>query len=386
MISYDDIRQLQQYPADPDSMILSLYINIDQSNAANLNRGFETVVENEFRQMGEGRKSDGDGKDGGKDGGRQRFETECERVLEFLKDYTPKGRGLVIFSDSSRDFWWRRDLGVEVSPGVRWTARPWVRPLLEVLERNDPFGVVLIDKQHARILTVDASGMQQQTEILSDVPSKHSTTGSDHMWSQGQMDRDHTNHIRLHAKRVAEDLAEIVDRLKLTRIVIGGPVAATSIFVSELPKRLQQIIVGTVSAPIDANHERLLGEIREVQERAEHEDESKLVDAMITSAMKGDRAVLGISDTLAAIEQGRVRCMVIARDYRAVGEQCTSCRILLVEGGDQCSFCGGKLEAAPDLINLASYKVLDQAGKVQIVSGHAAEKLSESGIGAMLRF
>src|SRR6185503_13880028 len=121
-------------------------------------------------------------------------------------------------------------------------------------------------------------------------------------------------------------------------------VAATSIFVSELPKRLQQIIVGTVSAPIDANHERLLGEIREVQERAEHEDESRLVESMITSAMKGDRAVLGISDTLAAIEQGRVHCLVIARDYRAVGLQCLSCRVLLVEGGDPCTFCGGELE------------------------------------------
>ena len=385
MISYDDIRQLQQYPSDGDSMILSLYINIDQSNAANLNRGFETVVENEFRQIGESRKSE-NGSDDDAHADNERFETECELVLNFLKDYTPRGRGLVIFSDSSRDFWWRRDLGVDVSPGVRWTPRPWMWPLLEVLERNDLFGVVLIDKQHARILTADPSGMEQRAQIVSDVPSKHATTGSDHMWSQGQMERDHTNHIRLHAKRVADELAEIVDRLKITRIVIGGPVAATSIFISELPKRLQQLIVGMVSAPIDASHERLLGEIKEVQERVEHEDEAKLVEGMITSAMKGERAVLGISDTLTALEQGRVHCMVIARDYRAAGEQCESCRILIVEGGDQCSFCGGKLEAAPDLINRASYKVLDQGGRVQIVSGPAAQKLSETGIGAVLRF
>ena len=115
MISYDDIHQLQQYPSDGDSMILSLYINIDQSNAANLNRGFETVVANEFRRMGEGQKSQ-NGKDGDRAAHNVRFETECELVLRFLKDYTPRGRGLVIFSDSSRDFWWRRDLGVEVSP------------------------------------------------------------------------------------------------------------------------------------------------------------------------------------------------------------------------------------------------------------------------------
>ena len=51
MISYDDIRQLQQYPSGPDSCILSVYVNIDQSDAANLNRGFITQVENLCRQM-----------------------------------------------------------------------------------------------------------------------------------------------------------------------------------------------------------------------------------------------------------------------------------------------------------------------------------------------
>ena len=91
------------------------------------------------------------------------------------------------------------------------------------------------------------------------------------------------------------------------------------------------MIVGTISAPLDAGHDRLLGDIREVQERAEHEDEVKLVESMITSAMKGDRAVLGISDTLAAIEQGRVHFMVVARDFHAEGKQCTSCQILVVD-------------------------------------------------------
>ena len=375
MISYDDVRQLQQHLSARNSMVLSVYANIDQSYAANLNRGFETVVENEFRRMTEADSDDNSG-----------LETECRRVLRFLKDYTPKGRGLVIFSDSTQGFWWQRDLQVNVASGVRWSPRPWVRPLLEVLERHDPYGVVLIDKQHARIITVGASGMEDHGEIVSDVPSKHATTGTDHLWSQGQMDRDHTNHIKLHAKRVADDLSGVVDRLKLSRIVIGGPVAATSLFVNELPKRLQQMVVGTISAPVDASHARLMEEIGDVQQRAEHEDESRLVESLITSAMKGDRAVLGISDTLAAIEQGRVYLMVIARDYRAQGKQCASCKVLIVEGGDQCSFCGGKLEPAPDLINRASHKVLEQAGKVQMVSGAAADRLGSTGIGAVLRF
>jgi stalled ribosome rescue protein Dom34 len=378
MISHDDIRQLQHYPSGNDSFILSLYLNIDQSDAANLNRGFETRVDSLFREVAENQNSH--------EGSKQRFETECQRVSRFLSGYVPKGKALVVFSDSKQDFWWQRDLQVELPTGLRWSPQPWLRPLLEVIEEHDRFGVVLIDKHHARILAVDAGGMEQQAEIVSDVLNKHATTGTDHIWSQGQMDRDHTNHVHTHAKRVADELALVIDRMKLNGIVIGGPVEATSIFTTVLPKRLQQMIIGTISAQVDASHDRLITELRAVQEKAEHHDEAKIVDAMITAAMKGERAVLGVSDTLRAVHEGRVYRLVVARDFRVEGKECASCHVLVSDGNEKCSSCGGQLEAATDLINRASHRVLDMGGKVQLVSGEAAAKLAEAGIGAVLRF
>ncbi|MFY9569881.1 MAG: hypothetical protein WAV20_00605, partial [Blastocatellia bacterium] len=317
---------------------------------------------------------------------KQNFDTECRTVREFLSDYVPKGKALVVFSDSLRNFWWHRDLQVELPTGLRWSPKPWVRPLLEVIEDQDRFGVVLIDKQRARILTVDAGGMEQQAEILSDVPNRHATTGTDHIWSQAQMDRDHTKHVLWHAKRVADELSSVIDRLKLTRFVIGGPVEATSVFSSELPKRLQQMIIGTISAPVDSDDDRLLTELRAVQSKAEHEDESRVVDALITAAMKGDRAVLGVADTLGAVHQRRVYRLVVAHDFRIEGKECVSCHVLLSDDREKCLFCGGQLEPAPDLINRASHRVLDMGGKVQLVSGDAAARLTEAGIGAVLRF
>src|SRR5215216_5054266 len=264
MISYNDIRQLQQYQSGPNSFILSLYVNVDQSNATNLNRGFETKAENVFRQIAENQ-AEGENH-------KQRLEVERRRVLDFLRDYTPKGRGLVIFSDSSRDFWWQRDLQVPLPTGGRWSRNFWVRPLLEVIEGHDQFGVVLIDKQRARILTVDATAMEQHAEILSDVPNKHATTGTDHIMSQTQMQRDHDPHELVPTKRVGEELGATVDRKKLSRVVIGGPVEATATFTNELPKRLQQMVIGTISVPLDSNYERLSHELKAVQEKAEHED------------------------------------------------------------------------------------------------------------------
>ena len=378
MISYDDIRQLQQYPSDLDSLVLSLYVNVDQSDAANLNRGFETAVSNLFRRMEENNNSENND--------HNRFLVECEKVLEFLKGYTPKGASVVIFSDSRRGFWWHRDLQVKLPTGGRWSQKPWLRPLLEVLEDHDRLSVVLIDKHRAKIMTLDATGIEQLSEIESDVPNKHATTGSDHIMSQAHMERDHANHIKWHARRVADALIPIIDGNKLSRIVIGGPVEATSIFVGEIPKRLQNKIIGTISIPLDAGTERLMSELRAVQEKAELEDENRLVEAMITSAHKGDRAVLGISETLSAIQQGRIHCLVIARDFHVEGKECDSCHVLVSDGLERCSFCGGKLEAAPDLINRASHRVIEQGGKVQIVSATAAEKLAQAGVGAVLRF
>jgi hypothetical protein len=378
MITRDDIRQLQQYRSGADSLVLSLYLNIDQSDAANLNRGFATRVESLFRKISEDQNSNG--------GSRQRLEVEFKRVRHFLEDYVPKGKALVLFSDSKQDFWWQRELQVQLPNGARWSAQPWLRPLLEVIEEHDRAAVVLIDKHRARILASDAGGVEQLTEIVSDVPNKHATTGTDHIWSQGQMDRDHDEHVQRHAKRTADDVVAAVDRLRLSRIVIGGPVEATTAFTAQLPKRVQQMIIGTISASVDANQDRLIAELRAVQERAEQEDEVKLVGSLITAAMKGDRAVLGISATLQAIQEGRVYRMVVARDFRFEGKECGSCHVLVSDGGEKCSFCGAQLEAAPDLINRASHRVLDMGGKVQLVSGEAAAGLAKPGIGAVLRF
>src|SRR5207253_10884988 len=178
-------------------------------------------------------------------GSKQRLEVECKRVRRFLDGYVPKGKALVLFSDSKQDFWWQHELQVELPTGARSSRQPWRRPLLEVIEEHDRFGVVLIDKHRARILAVDAGGIEQLAEIVSDVPNKHATTGTDHIWSQSQMDRDHVKHVQWHAKRVADELASIIDRTKLARVVIVGPVEAISVFTATLPKRFHQMIIGT---------------------------------------------------------------------------------------------------------------------------------------------
>jgi peptide subunit release factor 1 (eRF1) len=377
MISYEDIRDLQQYHSQGESFVLSVYVNTDQSQAANRNRGFRTVIEGMLRGLADKELVNG---------GKIRFETERKRVLDFVSQHTPHGKGLVIFSDSVSGFWWQRDLQVSVPTEARWSPKPWVRPLLEIMGEREPLGVVLIDKQRAKIFLMDATGIELKSEIASEVPNKHQTTGTDHIWSQSHMDRDHIKHIKWHARQVAEAFVGIADNMKLRQVVIAGPVEATTIFQNELPKRVQQMVISTLPVSIDISLEKLAAEIHAVQEKAELEEESSLVEMLITTAHKSNRAVLGLPDTLSAIQQGRVYKLILNRSFRIEGLQCNSCGVLVIDQPESCPFCRGTLEKATDLVNRASHLVVEQGGEVRPISGKAADVLAGAGgIGAILR-
>lgn len=380
MISYNDIRELRQYSSSADSRVLSVYLNVDQGKAANLNRGFETALESLLRQVA-------DTQVRSKDGDLSNFESEKRRLMAFLREYTPKGKSLVVFSDSSRSFWWHREVQADVPTEARWSPQPWLRPLLALIEQHDALGVVLIDKHKARILLIDLSGVEELLVIDSDVPGRHQTTGTDHIWSQNHMERDHVKHIKWYARTVGDALSNVVDRLKLKRLAIGGPVEATSIFSDELPKRLSHMVLGTLSIPVDITTDRLLATLGDLQEQAETQDELRLVESLITAARKNDRAVLGLPETLTAVQEGRIHRLVVNSAFRCAGAECVQCRVLLPPGAASCRYCGGQAEPAPDLINRLSHRVLERDGRINTVSGAAAETLSAVGsIGAVLRF
>jgi peptide subunit release factor 1 (eRF1) len=381
MIFYEDVRELHHYPSGPETAVLSFYLDVDQSKAANLNRGFETAAEDQLKQIVlEGQVPSGNGR-------LTDFAAERERILRFLRDYVPRGKSLVIFSDASRNLWWQRDLETDLPSGARWSSQPWLRPLLEIIEQRDCLAAVLIDTHRARIVALDATGISELADIVSEVEGRHHTTGTDHIWSGSQMDRERIKHLKWHAKRITEELIAISERLKFNRLVVGGPVEATSVFVDQLPKRLQQMILGPMSIPVDISSEKLKVELRGILERAEMEAELQIVESLITAARKGERAVLGLASTLNAVNEARVYRLVVGKTFHAEGKQCLACKCLIIGGGRTCHLCGGELEAARDLINRASSKVLDSSGRVQVVSGEAAEQLEDAGnIGAALRF
>src|SRR5262249_3532836 len=121
--------------------------------------------------------------------------------------------------------------------------------------------------------------------------------------------------------------------------------------------------------------------------RAERIEELEKVDRLLTSSAKSDKAVVTIPRTPQAFNEDRVRELVYAEGFSAVGGVCDTCHVMFPSDDMNCEICGMPVKSADDLIENSIAAALAVGAAVEQVRGPAAEKLrTAGGIGAFLRF
>jgi peptide subunit release factor 1 (eRF1) len=379
MVTYEDLQILKSYRPDGDRYVLSVYLSTDQSKATNLNRGFERTLGNLFRSVEQALTEPRV---------RQELEVNRDKVWKFIQSYTPRKKTLLIFSDATRDFWWEQELPIDLPNLARFSQLLFLRPLITALDEHERYGVVLIDKGRARLFTVYLGDIEEQEGVFEEVPPVTQTAGRDRIIAQKKLQRHHNEHVLWHAKQVAERLRDLTDRHRFDRLVIGGSLEAVSELQHVLPKPLRRLAIGTFSLPIQASHQDVLSETRRIEATVEREEEEKLVGALITAAHKGEKATLGLADTVQATNEGRVWQLVYEGNFFAKGYHCSQCNMLYGENRpDQCVYCGGTLSHTPNLVSQLIERIINSGGQVEEVHNPAAEKLAQRGhIGAFLRY
>jgi len=378
MISRDEVETLALREAKPDSRVLSIYLNILPSRLDPVNRAFEVVLKNLLRDIEEGLDKEQ----------RKGFDEEVRRVFAFLEDYRDPERSLVIFSDHTEDFFLVFELRVPVTDGAWFNDTPYVRPLLEVIDEHERYGLVLTDRQHSRLFTIYLGEIEEYHDAFAKADVTHiKTTGTDHIRSQMNIQRKADEHAHRHLKRVAELMSKLALLHKFDRLILAGTVEATSELAGLLPKALRARIISKLSLPVEASEKQVLAETLAIEENIERKREMELVDSLLTGAAKRDRAVVGLDDTLLALQEWRVWQLVYVDGFNIKGAKCTNCGALLAQNGKPCSYCGGQVREIPDLVVGAARQVLDMAGKVEQVRGNAASHLKQAGgVGAFLRY
>src|SRR5438105_3323746 len=377
MITKTELEVLNEYKAGA-GRVLSIYLDVDQSNSANLNRKFEAAFEVRVKEIGRSFEEEYEQRD---------FEESVAEARKVVAAYEPRARGLVMFTRSTGSIW-MRELNVPVTTEVFWGAAAHIKQFLEVLDEFETYGVVLTGRSRSRIFTVRLGTIEKHAEIHAAkrepgrakaqamVGVRHlKTAGTDHLYSQSHLQRKADEHALSHLKRVVQLLEHVEKFNPFARLVLAGSTEATSELFRLLHKSMRAKVVASATLPSDAPESQIIGEVSFIARAAERNYELKKVEMLITAAAKGLSALTKLPETLEALNEKRVRELVYSEGLTVRGGVCNNCQAVFSDDTMNCDFCGLPVKPADDLVETAIGMALAEGAAIEQVRGEAAAKL-----------
>jgi peptide subunit release factor 1 (eRF1) len=371
MFSKKELKELAGYQSET-SPVLSIYLDVDSTR----------LTADQYRLTLRGMlKSVAD----------KAAREDIERVEAYFDfEYDHQGNGVAIFS--AQDFWRAFPLAVSVGNDVHVSAQPYIKPLADFFEAYDRYGVVLVDREGARLFMFSQGLLQEATGMLGDEIKEQlrgasgrggrSGTGSGHGRTSGL---DHR--IEQIAARNLRDVVELTRKFyqagKCERIILGGTDENRARFLSMLPKPLSEKVIGDITIDMYASAAQVLERSMEIIQASVAERKAALVQALITAAHK-DSGSLGLADTLLAMQERRVQTLVVSEGFSEQGYVCTHCHYATLRQTGTCPPCGGPVERVDDIVDYLVHRALELDVEVVFAQDEALEQAGM--IGALWRF
>jgi peptide chain release factor subunit 1 len=309
-----------------------------------------------------------------------------ERHLDHEYDWT--GRSIAVFSCAPEGFLKAYSLAVPIRSRVRIGNQPHVKPLADILDAFGGYGVVLVDKQGARLFYFHLGELIEQEGTLGENVRRTKRGGSTFPGRRGGIGGT-TNYAEEVTDRNMKEAVEFASRFfsdkNVRRILIGGTEDNVALFKSMLPKSWQSLVVGTFPMRMTASKDEVLQKALQIGQEAERKREAQLVATVLNGAAKGRGGVISLDGTLNALHDGRVQTLLIREGYRAQGYRCSGCGFLTANDLETCPFCGSSFESIPDAVEMAVHKVMKLGGEVEVLRD---DKVTDKfgNIGALLRY
>jgi peptide subunit release factor 1 (eRF1) len=186
-------------------------------------------------------------------------------------------------------------------------------------------------------------------------------------------------------KGSAELAVRFFEEHHVRRVLIGGQEASVAAFRKQLPKAWQSLVMGTFASSISASQPELLAQALEASRMARENREQKLVEELLGKAANKTGAVLGLEPTLDAVNNRRVRHLLVNAGFHKPAWLCADCGLATLNPEQVCASCDHKTRPIPDASDFAVSSVLRNGGEVTIVPENDA-LVKAGSIGALLRY
>ncbi len=297
---------------------------------------------------------------------------DVEAITRFFDhEHDWSGRSVAVFSCAPEAFFRAFTLAIPVQSRVRISSQPHVKPIADLLDSYGGYGVVLVDKQGARLFFFHLGELQEQEGMMGESVRRTKRGGGSQAAGRRGGIAGTTNYVDEVTERNIKDAVAFAthffSEFNVRRILIGGTDDNTTLFKNLLPKSWQSLVVGSFPMSMTASHHEVLAKAMEIGLQVEREREHHLVKTIVTNAAKGRGGVLDLDDTFKSIRDGRVQTLVIADGFRTPGWLCTACGYISPVELEYCPFCGGSCKVIPDAVELAVHEVMKAGGEVEVL-------------------
>ncbi len=314
--------------------------------------------------------------------------SDLDKVEAFVKsEFERKNtRGLAIFS-AGEHLWEVVAIPLPVTDYLVVDRAVHVRRLENVLDEHPPTGVLLTDKQRARLFVIELSRIIERAEVSTPQPRHDDIKGE---WEKDHVKTHASVVAQQHLKSAAQAMFDLFQRRSFRFLVIGAAQELAPDVQKNLHSYLSQKVVGVTQIGINASDDEIITAVWDLTQKAERTEELVYIDrlrAQLSASSDGTRgptAVAGLSSTLRAIEDKRADTLLVTSGFATEGMRCEVCGYI-ASSETTCPSCKGPMAEVDDVIEDAIERALAQKCHVEFC--HEEADISDLGnIAAILRY
>jgi hypothetical protein len=373
------LQNLFSRPERPNPSVLSVYLNVDQSRQSNRNGGFENQLKDLMSSIRISIREDAE---------HERFMRASRHITDFVSVYEPHARGLALFFDDTDGLFSYTELNIPLHNRADWSRELLLQPLANAIDQFEPYSVALIDRNNLRLFNIF---LGEITEIvhkkLGSGRVRHiKSVGTDHLGSASQVQRKADEQVRMNLRSVVKAIDTLHLDKHIRRLVLAGTPEVTAELRELLPKRLALQVIGSFDIRMDAAPQDILAAAQRIADEYERASEVQTVKEIVTAAAKNKKAVIGLGQTLKALNSDRVWEFVYSEDFSSPGFECVRCGALFSVEKTACAYCSAAVQPVKDIVERAVEHALRNGARIEVVTGEASAALDAAGgIGVFLK-
>lgn len=306
---------------------------------------------------------------------------DIKKIQDYVElGYNWQGRGLIMFSCAAEDFWWAHSMLVPLQDTVFTSFRPYIHQLATLLDTYDRIGVIQVDQMGARLFSYRMGHLEAAEGILGQEVKTHRAGG----WAAQRYQRHEAETARQNQQDAAELAEEFYRRMDTRSLILSGTEKNVARFRELLSHRLRSMVIGQISADTNITPSDLQEKALELASKQAAANAQEMATIVVTAAHKGGNGVLGLAETLNAVQSGRAQHVVVLAGYSQPAHRYVDTGFVVLDTATDLGL-SGKIQSLPDGVDSVLRHALLQGIDVTVIDQH--EGLAKAGkIGALTRY